>query len=209
MHETPIAYVITDPGSISAFGLGLRARAKRPTTKNLFVILIVRITSSLVYSVVMSIPAISINASDASFDLDVLDDFVGYHLQRAAIDVHRTFMNQTGSTRVTPKQFSALVLVGANRDMSQADLGRILAMDRATTTAMIDKLEEGGLVVRHPSKIDRRRHALRLSDSGTSLLTAMKRHATENDAQLTSALTAEERHTLVALLRRVRASVED
>lgn len=147
--------------------------------------------------------------NEETFDLDILDDLIGYHLQRAAIDDHRTFMRrQPGAERITPKLFAAMVLVNANPGISQADLGRILAMDRATTTASIDKLEDYGLVVRHPSDVDRRRHALRLSGTGTKLLTTMKVHAMENSRQLTSALTAQERDTLVFLLRRVRASVE-
>jgi DNA-binding MarR family transcriptional regulator len=152
--------------------------------------------------------ALSLPAPEVSFDLDVLDELIGYHLQRAAIDCHQTFMHQPGSKRITPKQFSAIVLISANRDMSQADLGRVLAMDRATTTALIDKLEGKDRVVRNPSKVDRRRHALRLSNTGTKLLTTMKEHAKVHSEQLTSALDDQERDTLISLLRRVRASVE-
>lgn len=152
--------------------------------------------------------AVTCDELEESFDLDMLDDLVGYHLHRVEIDSYRRFMTLSGSDRITPKQFTALVLVMANRDISQADLGRIMSMDRATTTTLIDKLEANGLIARHPSAVDRRRHALRLSDAGMQSLQAMKARVNEHDKKLTSALTSQERDTLKSLLRKIRESIE-
>ena len=146
--------------------------------------------------------------SNGSFDLDLLQDLVGYHLHRVEIESYRRFTALSGADKITPKQFSALVLVMANGDISQADLGRILGMDRASMTTMIDKLEKGGLIARHPSSVDRRRHALRLSDTGKRVLDRMKARVPEHDRALTFALTTEERDTLKSLLMKVRSSFD-
>lgn len=143
-----------------------------------------------------------------TFDLDLLHDLVGYHLHRVEIESYRRFTAISSSDKITPKQYSAMVLVMANRDISQADLGRILGMDRASTTTMIDKLEKSDWVMRHPSTVDRRRHALRLSDTGKRLMDRMSGRVLEHDNELTRALTPEERGSLMSLLLKIRGSIE-
>lgn len=142
------------------------------------------------------------------FDLDVLSDLVGYQLHRAEIDSYRRFMKLSGKLRITPKQFSALVLVGANPDLSQTDLRRLLGMDRATTAVLIDTLERRDLLARQRSTLDRRRHQLQLTQHGKAVLKAMKLRSRKHDEELTSRLTAKERKTLASLLSKIRSSSE-
>jgi DNA-binding MarR family transcriptional regulator len=142
------------------------------------------------------------------FDLDILADLVGYQLHRAEIDSYRRFVKLSGELRITPKQFSALVLVGANPDLSQTDLRKLLGMDRATTTVLIATLEERDLLARERSKLDRRRHQLRLTQHGKEVLKSMKLLVRKHDEQLTSRLTLQQRKSLASLLRRIRSSNE-
>ena len=140
------------------------------------------------------------------FDLDILVELVGYQLHRAEIDSYRQFITLFGKNRTSPKQFSALVLVAANLDLSQADLGNILGIDRATTTVMIDALEKRDLLSRQRSKVDRRKYVLRLTESGKKSLQLMKQLVRKHDEQLTFGLTSQERNTLRSLLKRIRSS---
>lgn len=142
------------------------------------------------------------------FDLDILGDLVGYQLHRAEIDSYRRFIKLSGKLRITPKQFSALVLVGANPDLSQTELRRLLGMDRATTAVLIDTLEKRDLLARQRSTVDRRRHQLKLTQHGKGVLKSMKVRARKHDEQLTAELTTQERRVLRTLLRRIRASGE-
>lgn len=146
--------------------------------------------------------------AEALFDLDILSDLVGYQLHRAEIDSYRRFMKLSGKLRITPKQFSALVLVGANPDLSQTDLRRLLGMDRATTAVLIDTLERRDLLARQRSTVDRRRHQLQLTPHGKTVLKSMKLRSRKHDEQLTSRLTAQERKALASLLGKVRSSSE-
>lgn len=147
-------------------------------------------------------------AAEELFDLDILADLVGYQLHRAEIDSYRQFIKLSGKLRITPKQFSALVLVGANPDLSQTDLRRLLGMDRATTAVLIDTLENRDLLTRQRSTLDRRRHQLRLTQHGKGVLKSMKLRVRNHDEQLTSMLTTKERKVLASLLRRIRSSSE-
>ena len=107
---------------------------------------------------------------DGPFDLDILADLVGYQLHRAEIDSYRRFMKLSGKLKVTPKQFSALVLIGANPDLSQTELRKLLGMDRATTAVLIAALADRDLLERQRSTLDRRRHKLRLTKHGKGVL---------------------------------------
>lgn len=145
---------------------------------------------------------------EGPFDLDILADLVGYQLHRAEIDSYRQFVTLFGNNRTSPKQFSTLVLVAANPDLSQADLRILLGMDRATTTVMIDTLEDRDLLFRKRSKVDRRKHVLRLTERGEKSLQLMKQRVRKHDEKLTSRLTSQERTTLMSLLRKIRSSDE-
>ena len=152
--------------------------------------------------------ALKKNNVEKPFNLDILANLVGYQLHRAEIDSYRQFIALFGRNRTSPKQFSALVLVAANSDLSQVDLGKLLGMDRATTTVMIDSLENRALLTRQRSKVDRRKYVLRLTERGNKSLQLMKRIVRKHDEQLTSNLTSQERTTLMSLLMRIRISDE-
>lgn len=61
----------------------------------------------------------------------------------------------------------ALMRVGA---MSQADLGRLLDVDRKDTSVVVVELEELGAVARRPDPDDARRKLVELTDEGRDLL---------------------------------------
>jgi DNA-binding MarR family transcriptional regulator len=140
------------------------------------------------------------------FSLDVLDDLVGYQLHRAEIESYRKFSKLSRHPKTTPKQFSTLVLIGANPGISQIDLGSLLGMDRATTTAVIDKLEDRNLLTRGRSRIDRRKHALHLTAHGKESLKKLKARVRVHDEELTSKLTNTEKELLRTLLAKMRAT---
>jgi DNA-binding MarR family transcriptional regulator len=145
---------------------------------------------------------------EGPFDLDILAELVGYQLHRAEIDSYRQFMKLSGKLKVTPKQFSALVLIGANPDLSQTELRKSLGMDRATTAVLIAALDDRNLLERQRSTLDRRRQKLRLTQHGTGVLKEMKLRVRKHDELLTSGLTSRERRALASLLRRIRSSDE-
>jgi DNA-binding MarR family transcriptional regulator len=140
------------------------------------------------------------------FDLDVLGDLVGYQLHRAEIESYRNFLKLFRHPKSTPKQFSALVLIGANPGISQIDLGSLLGMDRATTTAVIDKLEDRNLLTRQRSKADRRKQELHLTVHGKESLKLMKSRVRAHDEEITSNLTNAEKKLVKALLAKMRAN---
>jgi DNA-binding MarR family transcriptional regulator len=137
--------------------------------------------------------------------LGLLDHSLAYHLRRAQLSSFRHFAERVRTPKATPTQFSCLVLIESEPGMSQVDLGGILGMDRATTMAVVDKLQQRRWVVRRPSTVDRRKHQLHLTPAGADALRAMKRSVARHEREFCAPLSVGECQQLLTLLRKLLA----
>ena len=96
-----------------------------------------------------------------------LDDQVGYKL-RLATQRHLEIFSRHLSD-VTPTQFSILARLYEVGETSQNQLGRLVAMDAATTKGVIARLLEKDLVEARADPNDLRRLQISLTDAGRSL----------------------------------------
>jgi DNA-binding MarR family transcriptional regulator len=87
--------------------------------------------------------------------------------------------------------------------MSQQALGEYIGKDRTTIVAIVDELEEEGLVERRRNPDDRRAYALQVTPRGHDWLTRAKPALVAAEDGLLDALDGEERATLMSLLQRV------
>jgi DNA-binding MarR family transcriptional regulator len=71
---------------------------------------------------------------------------------------------------LTFAQIRALAALGREREMTAGELARSADLNPATVTAMLDHLEEAGIVARHRSTTDRRVCNVSLTDDGWKLL---------------------------------------
>jgi DNA-binding MarR family transcriptional regulator len=133
----------------------------------------------------------------------MLTSLLGYHLRRAQVAVFQHFAATMGAAAITPGQFGVLAVIGSNPGLSQTQLGNALDIDRSTVVAVIDRLESRGLVVRAASPSDRRSHALRLSDEGTSLLHRLEELVRNHERHIARDLSADDKQRLIDLLSRV------
>jgi DNA-binding MarR family transcriptional regulator len=85
---------------------------------------------------------------------------------------------------------------------SQRDLARRLTMDPSDMVALIDALEADGLAVRERDPVDRRRHAVAITDSGAARVGELAQLMDERAAIVLPGLDAAERRQVVDLLRR-------
>lgn len=138
-----------------------------------------------------------------SFSLGVLNDLIGFHIRRAQVMNFRLFHKHVVSPEATPTQFAMLVLIDANPGLSQVELGEILDMDRATTLAVVDKLHAARWISKKRSRVDRRKHALLITDAGKEALKSMLGAVREHEKQFASGLTAAEAAQLLALMRKL------
>lgn len=134
-----------------------------------------------------------------------LDDLLGYHLRRAQVLSFQNFAEVLGD-KISPGQIGVLCLVRANPGINQTRVGNALGIDRSTLVAVIDRLEDRGLIERTPSPKDRRSHALMLTRGGEAYLDDTLPRLAEHERQIADRLSADERRTLIDLLQRVGAS---
>lgn len=71
---------------------------------------------------------------------------------------------------LTPVQFAALDALSSNTGVDQARLADLVAKDRATTGAVVNRLEQKGLILRSVSEQDKRARVLTLTPDGFALL---------------------------------------
>jgi DNA-binding MarR family transcriptional regulator len=96
-----------------------------------------------------------------------LDDQVGYKL-RLASQRHLEIFSQHLSD-ITPTQFSILARLYEVGETSQNQLGRLVAMDAATTKGVIARLLEKNIVEAHADPNDARRLQISLTETGREL----------------------------------------
>jgi DNA-binding MarR family transcriptional regulator len=136
-----------------------------------------------------------------AIDLDVLNSHLGYFVRRVQVWVFQDFIRTLASIDISPAQFSVLVVIGANRGLSQAELASTLAIERARLVRLLHRLEGRGLIQRLQSTADGRRHELQLTPQGRTLLTRAKALAARHERALIEKLGAERHRILLDALR--------
>ena len=94
-------------------------------------------------------------------------------------------------------------VVDAAEGLSQHAIGEAIRAPASRMVAIVDELEQRGLVERRPQPGDRRVHALHLTATGRKLLARGRRIADEHEAELTRGMSKTDRDRLVALLRQI------
>ena len=109
-------------------------------------------------------------AAAGSDDDYVLERQVGHLLRRAHQRHAAIFQEMITDGQLTPLQFAALVKLRDLGEVSQNQLGRLIAMDAATMQGVIKRLLARGLISRRPDPDDRRRLILSLTADGHKLV---------------------------------------
>jgi DNA-binding MarR family transcriptional regulator len=137
----------------------------------------------------------------AAIGLGVLEGHLGYFVRRLQVWIFQDFVRTLATHDMRPAQFSVLVIIEANPGLSQADLADTLGIERARLVRLLDELEKRGLTRRQPSPVDRRSHALYLTEAGDAALKPIKALAAEHEAHLTQRLGRDKHDALLEALR--------
>jgi DNA-binding MarR family transcriptional regulator len=132
-----------------------------------------------------------------------LADRIGYLLAKAHLEMRAVADEALVPLGLDKKEYAALVLVASEGPLSQQALSVIQGCDRTTMVAVVDKLEAGGLVVRHRNPLDRRAYALEITAKGRRVLDQADELVSRVEREFLVPLSAAERRTLVGLLQRL------
>lgn len=113
------------------------------------------------------------------------------------------FLGRAAELDLTGPLIGVLRAIADDPGTSQQALAHRLDILPSRVVALVDELEERGLVrrERHPS--DRRSHALRMTETGAQVREKLGVVGAEHNDRLLAALTDEERATLTALLAKI------
>jgi DNA-binding MarR family transcriptional regulator len=107
---------------------------------------------------------------------------------------------------LTPIQFAALDALAHAPGIDQARLAEAIAKDRATVGAVVDRLEQKGLVARAENSKDRRARILRLTTTGERTLLTLLPVVEGVQSEILSGLSSAESKQVMRLLTKVMAN---
>lgn len=136
-------------------------------------------------------------------DIGEIRNIVGFHIRLAHGAIYRHFMDTFSHLGLTQKQVLVLWLVDSHPDIAQTGLAKRMRMDRATTMAIVKRLEKRGYIERTKSKTDARKLALNLTAAGRKALKTARRAIQEHEEWLKARFTKKETQQLIELLARI------
>jgi len=106
---------------------------------------------------------------------DPLLTSAGYLLLKAGTHFHTLIDATLAELGLNGRQLLVLTFTGSEDDLSQQMLSVRLGLDPTIVVALVDELEDRGLVVRERDPDDRRRHRLRITAKGRKVHAATVR----------------------------------
>jgi DNA-binding MarR family transcriptional regulator len=124
-------------------------------------------------------------------------------LAQVGADAAARFAERIAELGVTPPQAGLLRAVAGDPGRSQQALAAQLGTPPSRLVALVDGLEDRGLLERRRNRDDRRLHAVHLTAEGRRMLHVIGQAGRAHDDAVLSVLDDEERAQLAALLARL------
>jgi predicted DNA-binding protein (UPF0251 family) len=101
---------------------------------------------------------------DGDDDIGEIRSIVGFHIRLAHGATYRHFTETFTHIDLTQKQVSVLWLVDDHPGIAQTDLAQRMRMDRATTMAIVNRLQDRGYLARTLAQVALYRQGSRNAD---------------------------------------------
>ena len=131
--------------------------------------------------------------------IDPLKDYPGYSLRRASAVNMAKLARRFAAIDLRPTEASVLMVVDANPNITQSEIGKMLDIASANMAPLVSRLADRDLVERLP--IDGRSNGLVLTSIGTSIAARAKRAVVTHEEELIARIPATRRKALLAALR--------
>jgi DNA-binding MarR family transcriptional regulator len=130
---------------------------------------------------------------------------VAFLLSQLGYHSSRRWKARLAPLGLDPRHVMLLRRLAADEGRSQQALGDALQIPPSRMVALVDALEQRGLVMRQPSPNDRRVRTLHLTQEGRRLLGKVMEISLEHEQQFCRGLRPAEREQLITLLNRLAA----
>jgi len=113
---------------------------------------------------------------------------------------------------LTDVQFNVMMLLvtqsGDDGGLAQVDLSRMMLVNRANITSLIDRMEKANLVKRVAAPDDRRYNIVKLTTLGRKLYDGVVQEYAENTRIIMRGLNQKDTRLLIGYLERIRESLD-
>lgn len=113
----------------------------------------------------------------------------------------------------TDVQFNVMMLLryqnNSKGGLSQARLSRMMLVNRANVTSLIDRMEKAKMVVRTATSGDRRCNIIKLTEDGRKLVTKVEPLYIQRVQQITACLNEGEQKKLISMLGKIRMKLSE
>jgi DNA-binding MarR family transcriptional regulator len=135
--------------------------------------------------------------------LPVLADRLGYLLKHAQLRLAELSRAALAPFGISGRELAVLVAIDDRPSQSQQEVARRMDVDRTTMVALIDDLEDKGLVQRQQDPDDRRKNVVVLTDAGRTTLRQATAAAREAERRLLGSLSDNESAMLKKALQTI------
>jgi DNA-binding MarR family transcriptional regulator len=134
-------------------------------------------------------------------------DHPGHLVRRLHQICVSVFLDKSSEYGLTHIQYAALLAVQFAPGIDQGRLGKLIAIDRQTTSNVVNRLSEKGLLERKQK--DKRTNALFLTGAAKALIRVMQQHEAEIDETILKPLSTKERLAFMKLLTKLVSANND
>jgi len=132
------------------------------------------------------------------------EDCVVYLLAKAYQRAHAVAKQRMAIYGLTPIQQLVLGALCQNEGVSAGDLGKRLLLDPATLSGILERMVEGGWIVKETDSVDRRLLKIYLTDHAKMLAPRLMEERDKANEEILRNLSLEEKVLLKRLLKVVR-----
>lgn len=140
--------------------------------------------------------------------LDGLYGSPEFLIRRAHQIATAVFTETCADLDLTPSQYSALFALRERSPIGQNELGRLIALDRSTTSVVVKILRDRGLVDSSTDASDRRKSFLALTNDGRLLLARAERRNSLSSQELLSVFNKVQASVFLELLDKLAGSLD-
>lgn len=147
------------------------------------------------------------NGNGRALDQRELKKFPGYLLARARYLAFKTFEQAVkDSCELRPVEFSILLLISTNENVTQSQLAQALGVAAPNMTGILRRLQQRKLVERERSETDARQQHLALTPEGRAVLDTAHAQARNADRGWMNRLSKAEQGIFLELLDKLTAT---
>jgi DNA-binding MarR family transcriptional regulator len=131
-------------------------------------------------------------------------DVILFILSKANQKVYGTFKSRLQPYGLTPMQALVLHALYEEEGLAAGELGKRLALDSATLSGVMDRMEENGWIIKNALKEDRRVLNVQLSDKARQYRNKFLKETAEVNQEVLATFSTEERLLLIRMLKDLR-----